>query len=112
MAFVSGQDGVWFVWDPCGVICAFVTYGLILFADFVLLVTVVLPEPYAAMIFVYLIFNGLSFLAVASHLRAMVTEPVIFNIEDGNCCVCVSGRGTIIMSLLHTSMCVYYESSL
>ncbi|XP_062501621.1 palmitoyltransferase ZDHHC3-A-like [Corticium candelabrum] len=75
MAFVGGQDGLWFVWDPCGVICAFITYGLIVFADFVLLVTVVLPEPNALIVLIYLIFNGLSLLAAASHLKAMVTEP-------------------------------------
>eukprot|EP00118_Oscarella_pearsei_P004199 m.17523 g.17523 ORF g.17523 m.17523 type:complete len:274 (+) comp27511_c0_seq8:31-852(+) len=75
MNFLSGHDGLWFVWDPCGIICAVVTYGLIFFADFVLLVTVVLPNTTALLAFSYLVFNGLVFLAVISHLRAMITDP-------------------------------------
>ncbi|XP_065827206.1 palmitoyltransferase ZDHHC3-A-like [Oscarella lobularis] len=75
MAFLSGQDGLWFVWDPCGIICVAFTYGLIVFADIILLVTVILPSPTAFMALAYLVFHLLTFLAVASHMRAMLTDP-------------------------------------
>ena len=68
---------VWFVKDVCGVICAFITWGLITYATFVVIFIILLPEPGQ----VHGIINGTLFvilaaLAVASHAKAMITDPV------------------------------------
>lgn len=63
--------------DICGIICAVMTWLLILYAEFVVMVVIIWPSPYP----VYstlnmIIFNLLAFLAYASHLRTMFSDPV------------------------------------
>lgn len=66
----------WFIRDVCGIICASMTWFLILYAEFVVMTIILLPNPsfysYANMV----IFNLLAFLASSSHMRAMLSDPV------------------------------------
>ncbi|CAG2053883.1 unnamed protein product [Timema podura] len=62
--------------DICGVICAILTWLLILYAEFVVMVVMLLPCPYPVYSAVnMIIFQTFAFLAFASHLRAMFTDP-------------------------------------
>lgn len=68
---------VWFVRDICGVICALLTWGLVLYAQYVVVGVILYPNlgsPYATAHFI--LFEALAFLAVVSHVRTMVTDPV------------------------------------
>mmetsp|Transcript_18455 Transcript_18455/g.58261 ORF Transcript_18455/g.58261 Transcript_18455/m.58261 type:complete len:402 (+) Transcript_18455:52-1257(+) len=63
--------------DPCGIICACMTHGLIVFANFAMVYGVLLPwlgwtAPAALH---YAAFATISLLAELSHLRAMTTNP-------------------------------------
>ncbi|GAB6033582.1 Palmitoyltransferase zdhhc3 [Chamberlinius hualienensis] len=67
---------VWCVKDICGIICAIFTWGLILYAEFVVEFVILIPGPYP----VYSVINSilyqmLAFLAIASHMKAMLTDP-------------------------------------
>lgn len=67
---------VWFVRDICGVICALLTWGLVLYAQYVVVGVILYPNlgsPYATAHFI--LFEALAFLAVVSHVRTMVTDP-------------------------------------
>lgn len=67
---------VWCVKDICGVICAIFTWLLILYADFVVMVVILLPGPYPIYSVVNaIIFQILAALAIASHVRTMLTDP-------------------------------------
>ncbi|KAL4630239.1 hypothetical protein GN956_G16094 [Arapaima gigas] len=75
---LSPEDGerVWFIHDSCGMICAVMTWLLVLYADFVVTFVMLLPSKN----FWYALgngvtFNGLAVLALASHLRTMLTDP-------------------------------------
>ena len=68
---------VWVVKDACGIICCVITYMLILYATFVVMY-VITPSAHVTWLNVV---NGVVFsvtvsLAVASHVRAVVTDPV------------------------------------
>lgn len=68
---------MWFVKDVCGVICALFTWGLLLYAEFVITFVMLLPSPDTLHSLVNgIMFHVLIFLAVASHLRTMLTDPV------------------------------------
>lgn len=67
---------MWFVKDVCGVICALFTWGLLLYAEFVITFVMLLPSPDTLHSLVNgIMFHVLIFLAVASHLRTMLTDP-------------------------------------
>ncbi|XP_074644609.1 palmitoyltransferase ZDHHC3-like isoform X2 [Tubulanus polymorphus] len=69
---------IWFVKDICGIICAVLTWMLVLFAEYVVNFVMLIPMNYTHPIYATinaLIFNMLSFLAVASHVKAMITDP-------------------------------------
>ncbi|KAK1887969.1 Palmitoyltransferase ZDHHC7 [Dissostichus eleginoides] len=60
----------------CGIVCAFITWFLVFYADFVVTFVMLLPSRsfwYAVINGV--LFNSLAVLALASHLRAMLTDP-------------------------------------
>ncbi len=64
--------------DCCGIVCAFFTYLLILYAEFVVVRVILVPSLathslYSA--FHLLLFQLLAGLAVASHLKTMLTDP-------------------------------------
>ncbi|MBN3316635.1 ZDHC7 Palmitoyltransferase, partial [Atractosteus spatula] len=69
-------ERVWFIRDGCGMICAFMTWFLVLYADFVVTFVMLLPSKS----FWYALINGVAFnclavLALSSHLRTMLTDP-------------------------------------
>ncbi|CAB1323528.1 unnamed protein product [Coregonus sp. 'balchen'] len=67
---------VWFIQDGCGMVCAFITWFLVLYADFVVTFVMLLPSKsfwYAVVNGV--VFNCLAVLALTSHLRTMLTDP-------------------------------------
>ncbi|CAH0402177.1 unnamed protein product [Chilo suppressalis] len=68
----------WCIKDICGIICAVLTWLLILYAEFVVMMVMLLPGlssyPFYAYVNIF-IFQSLAFLAFASHLRTMFTDP-------------------------------------
>uniref|UniRef100_A0A8C6HSW2 Palmitoyltransferase n=2 Tax=Mus TaxID=862507 RepID=A0A8C6HSW2_MUSSI len=67
---------MWFIRDGCGIACAIVTWFLVLYAEFVVLFVMLVPSrDYAYSIINGIVFNLLAFLALASHCRAMLTDP-------------------------------------
>ncbi|XP_034443308.1 palmitoyltransferase ZDHHC7-like isoform X1 [Hippoglossus hippoglossus] len=75
-SFYSEVKQLWFIQDCCGMVCAFITWFLVFFADFVVTFVMLLPSRsfwYAVINGV--VFNSLAVLALASHLRTMLTDP-------------------------------------
>lgn len=73
----SSASAMWFIRDACGIICAVITWLLVFYAAFVVVFVMLLPSK--SLIYSLVngaIFNALAFLALASHLRAMCTDPV------------------------------------
>ena len=73
----SSNRTLWFIQDSCGMVCATMTWFLVLYAEFVVNFVMLLP----AKSFWYSLLNGATFnslavLALASHLRTMLTDPV------------------------------------
>ncbi|XP_055136319.1 palmitoyltransferase ZDHHC3 isoform X4 [Symphalangus syndactylus] len=67
---------MWFIRDGCGIACAIVTWFLVLYAEFVVLFVMLIPSrDYVYSIINGTVFNLLAFLALASHCRAMLTDP-------------------------------------
>uniref|UniRef100_A0A2K6EFF7 Palmitoyltransferase n=1 Tax=Propithecus coquereli TaxID=379532 RepID=A0A2K6EFF7_PROCO len=67
---------MWFIRDGCGIACAIVTWFLVLYAEFVVLFVMLIPSrDYVYSIINGIVFNLLAFLALASHCRAMLTDP-------------------------------------
>ena len=68
---------VWFVKDICGIICVVMTWLLILYAEYVVMVIMLWPSPSPGYFWGNaLLFNCFVFLAIASHSKAMLTDPV------------------------------------
>lgn len=82
----TASGAMWFVRDGCGIVCSAITWFLVLYAEFVVVFVMLLPaKNLAYSLFNGLIFNALTFLALASHAKAMCTDPV----SQGVCvCVC------------------------
>ena len=74
MSFLG--SGHWFVWDPCGIICAVMTYFLILYGELVVLMVLAPPFPTLSTGLCVIIFTAFAVLAVISHVKAMITDPV------------------------------------
>ncbi len=66
----------WFVCDPCGIVCAVMTYILIAYGEVVLVVVIVPPFPTWGTLLCGSIFTALAVLSVASHVKSMTTHPV------------------------------------
>ncbi|KAG7234466.1 hypothetical protein INR49_004764, partial [Caranx melampygus] len=72
----SSASAMWFIRDACGIVCAVITWLLVLYAEFVVLFVMLLPSKNLTYSIVNgTLFNTLAFLALASHLRAMCTDP-------------------------------------
>nr|XP_020462414.1 palmitoyltransferase ZDHHC3-like isoform X1 [Monopterus albus] len=72
----SSASAMWFIRDACGIVCAIITWLLVLYAEFVVLFVMLLPSKNLTYSIVNgALFNFLAFLAIASHLRAMCTDP-------------------------------------
>ncbi|KAM6282020.1 palmitoyltransferase ZDHHC3 isoform 1-T3 [Porphyrio hochstetteri] len=67
---------MWFIRDGCGIACAVVTWMLVFYADFVVLLVMLVPSrDYVYSVINGTLFNTLAFFALASHFRAMLTDP-------------------------------------
>ncbi|KAI3358715.1 hypothetical protein L3Q82_015121 [Scortum barcoo] len=68
---------MWFIRDGCGIVCGVITWLLVFYAEFVVVfVMLLLPAKNVAYsLFNGVIFNSLAFLALASHAKAMCTDP-------------------------------------
>ncbi|XP_063054777.1 palmitoyltransferase ZDHHC3-A isoform X1 [Engraulis encrasicolus] len=72
----GNADAMWFVRDACGIVCAVITWFLVFYAEFVVLFVMLLPSKNLTYSLINgVVFNGLAFLALASHFRAMCTDP-------------------------------------
>lgn len=66
----------WFIQDPCGIICAVLTYVLLVYGVIVTNAVLLFPlelDLYSSINGV--IFNTLGFLALVSHIKAMMNDP-------------------------------------
>ncbi|OBS58721.1 hypothetical protein A6R68_10155 [Neotoma lepida] len=69
-------DRVWFIRDGCGMVCAVMTWLLVVYADFVVTFVMLLPsKDFWYSVVNGVIFNCLAVLALSSHLRTMLTDP-------------------------------------
>ena len=75
MPFVKNKN-IWFVWDPCGIVCAVMTYILVLYGEFVMLTVIAPPFPGLWTSLSVLVFSSLGGLAVVAHVKSMITDPV------------------------------------
>ena len=67
---------MWFIRDGCGIVFAVVTWFLVLYAEFVVLFVMLIPSgDYMYSAINGIVFSLLAFLALASHCRAMLTDP-------------------------------------
>ncbi|KAF5297446.1 hypothetical protein FQR65_LT01377 [Abscondita terminalis] len=67
---------VWCIRDICGIICAILTWFLILYAEFVVTFIILIPTLYSFYSIINMvIFQTCAFLAFTSHLRTMFTDP-------------------------------------
>uniref|UniRef100_A0A8D0H2W4 Palmitoyltransferase n=1 Tax=Sphenodon punctatus TaxID=8508 RepID=A0A8D0H2W4_SPHPU len=72
----SSLGTMWFIRDGCGIACGVVTWFLVLYADFVVFLVMLVPSrDYIYSVINGMFFNLLAFLALASHFRAMLTDP-------------------------------------
>lgn len=66
-----------FIRDPCGIVCLVITYGAVIYADYVVLRWIILQTMEASIwapIHVIL-FNTIVFLLCMSHLKAVLSDP-------------------------------------
>ena len=75
MTFMKNRS-VWFVWDPCGIVCAVMTYLLVLYGQFVMLTVIAPPFPGTWTVLRVVVFWGLGGLSVVAHVKSMITDPV------------------------------------
>uniref|UniRef100_A0A8C0GCP1 Palmitoyltransferase n=1 Tax=Chelonoidis abingdonii TaxID=106734 RepID=A0A8C0GCP1_CHEAB len=69
-------DRVWFIRDGCGMVCAVMTWFLVVYADFVVTFVMLLPsKDFWYSVINGVLFNCLAVLALSSHLRTMLTDP-------------------------------------
>ena len=66
----------WFVCDPCGIVCAVMTYILIVYGELVVLIVLAPPFPTLGTFICVAIFTTFATLAVVSHVKSMITDPV------------------------------------
>ncbi|PIO39262.1 hypothetical protein AB205_0147380 [Aquarana catesbeiana] len=70
-------DRLWFIRDGCGMVCAVITWMLVLYADFVVTFVMLLPsKDFWFSVINGTLFNCLAVMALASHLRTMLTDPM------------------------------------
>ena len=68
----------WFVYDGLGITCAGITYGLIVYALFVVIGVILLTDfPSSPWAYLHsILFTLLAVLAISAHARSMTTDPV------------------------------------
>ena len=68
---------MWCVKDICGVICAIFTWLLIFYAEYVVMMIMLIPSPNMWYSIVNgAVYNLCSFLAFSAHCRCMFSDPV------------------------------------
>ena len=83
-AGAEAAEQVWFIQDSCGMVCAFMTWFMVLYANFVVNFVMLLPgKSFWYSLLNGAAFNSLAVLALSSHLRAMLTDPV--REREGGC---------------------------
>ncbi|CAI2296097.1 unnamed protein product [Caenorhabditis sp. 36 PRJEB53466] len=73
-----------FKWDPCGLVCVCFIYALIAYADYVVLIWMLLPT-FGHSIWTVLhgiVFNGLLATTVVAHTRTMLSDPGVVPISN------------------------------
>lgn len=70
-------SSLWFVKDACGVVCCVFTWFLLFYAEYVVFFVILIPNPNQ----IHSIINGSIFqfffvMALVSHAKAMLTDPV------------------------------------
>lgn len=72
--------------DPCGIFCMLLTYAAIIYSDYVVIVQLVIPTMSDSLLgaFNAVLFNILLALLIASHLRAMLSDPGIVPLPQAN----------------------------
>lgn len=77
-------ERVWFIRDGCGMVCAIMTWLLVVYADFVVTFVMLLPsKDFWYSVINGVLFNCLAVLALSSHLRTMLTDPVSMQLLCG-----------------------------
>ena len=70
---------LWCVKDICGIICVVLTWLLILYAEYVVMFIMLIPSPNPAYgLANAILFQFLALMAVASHSKAMLSDPVSY----------------------------------
>ncbi|EPQ05438.1 Palmitoyltransferase ZDHHC7 [Myotis brandtii] len=99
----DAADRVWFIHDGCGMICAVMTWLLVVYADFVVTFVMLLPsKDFWYSVVNGVIFNCLAVLALSSHLRTMLTDPMYIALSSVHALIlcglqfisCVRGQWT------------------
>lgn len=71
---------VWFVRDCAGCVCMVFTWLLIVYAEFVIGCIILPQTPNTALAWIFgILYHIFAFLAVASHLKTVFTDPVSFH---------------------------------
>ncbi|XP_013404609.1 palmitoyltransferase ZDHHC3 [Lingula anatina] len=72
--------------DPCGIICILITYSALLYADYVVVVHMVIPSMSDTLwgAFHAVIFNLFLFLLTVSHVRAVFSDPGIVPLPEAH----------------------------
>ncbi|CAH8666708.1 unnamed protein product [Dicrocoelium dendriticum] len=98
---------IWFVRDPCGIVCLFITWFLILYAEFVIsgVILVQAPSPIFCW-FTGSLYHLFTVLSVVSHFMAFATDPVAQRLMIHFCLV-----GILFVRLVAFSPTVLYASA-
>lgn len=76
MGQAAGNRTLWFIHDSCGMVCATMTWLLVLYAEFVVNFVMLPSKNFWYSLLNGAAFNFLAVLALASHVRTMLTDPV------------------------------------
>ncbi|XP_014662576.1 PREDICTED: palmitoyltransferase ZDHHC3-like [Priapulus caudatus] len=72
--------------DPCGIFCILLTYGAVFYADYVVTVQIVMPTMSNSLwgAFNAVLFNVILTMMLASHLRAVLSDPGVVPLPKTN----------------------------
>lgn len=77
LAWLMTNPYLWCVKDICGWVCAIFTWLLVLYAEYVVNFVMLLHNPNTTWSIINgVIFQFFAFMAIASHLRCMLSDPV------------------------------------
>ncbi|XP_052805381.1 palmitoyltransferase ZDHHC3-like [Mya arenaria] len=72
--------------DPCGICCIIITYGAVLYADYVVVRHLIIPAMSDSLwgMFNVLVFNLIVFFLSVAHMRAVMSDPGIVPLPSTN----------------------------